>query len=72
MIDSGPGIETVDQQRIFDRFFTTKETGLGIGLPFCRSVVGAHGGDLALHENRPGRVVFQIELPLSEWAIWAN
>jgi len=66
VIDSGPGIETVDQQRIFDRFFTTKETGLGIGLPFCRSVIGAHGGDLALHENRPGRVVFQIELPLSE------
>lgn len=66
MIESGPGIKTVDQQRIFDRFFTTKETGLGIGLPFCRSVVGAHGGDLELHESRPGRVVFQIELPLSE------
>jgi len=66
VIDSGPGIQSVDEQRIFDQFFTTKETGLGIGLTFCRSVIAAHGGELTLHENRPGRVVFQIELPLSE------
>jgi two-component system sensor kinase FixL len=65
VIDSGPGIQTVDEQRIFDHFFTTKETGLGIGLTFSRSVIAAHGGELTLHENRTGRVVFQIELPLS-------
>ncbi len=64
VVDSGPGVTDGDQERIFQLFFTTKEPGLGMGLPFYRSVISAHGGKLLLAENRPGRVVFEIQLPI--------
>lgn len=63
VVDSGPGVADDDQQRIFDHFFTTKDSGLGMGLPYCRSVVAAYGGDLKLAENQPGRVAFEVRLP---------
>jgi len=64
VIDTGAGVQNSNIDRIFDHFFTTKQSGLGIGLPFCRSIVDSHGGSLRLRENRPGRVVFELALPL--------
>jgi signal transduction histidine kinase len=64
IVDSGPGIADDDRQRIFDHLFSTKESGLGMGLPYCQSVITAHGGTLTLAENRPGRVVFEVRLPI--------
>jgi signal transduction histidine kinase len=64
--DSGPGIAEDDRERIFDHLFSTKESGLGLGLPYCQSVLTAHGGTLTLAENRAGRVVFEIRLPTAE------
>jgi len=64
VIDTGPGVQNSHIDRIFDHFFTTKQSGLGIGLPFCRTIIDAHGGSLRLQENRPGRVVFEMALPL--------
>jgi PAS domain S-box-containing protein len=62
--DSGPGIDPEDIDRIFDRFFTTKSNGMGMGLSICRSIVEAHNGRLwAEPDVRPGSV-FRISLPI--------
>ena len=64
--DSGAGIQA-DPERLFDAFFTTKASGLGMGLSICRSIVEDHDGRLWAIPNpgRPG-VTFQFELPSSE------
>jgi PAS domain S-box-containing protein len=62
--DSGPGIDPHNIDRIFDRFFTTKANGMGMGLSICRSIVEAHNGRLwAEPDVRPGSV-FRILLPV--------
>jgi len=62
--DSGPGIDPKDIERIFERFFTTKAQGMGMGLAICRSIIGAHHGRiLAEAEVRHG-ALFRISLPI--------
>lgn len=60
--DSGPGIMVKDPKKIFEAFFTTKHSGMGMGLFICRMIVEAHGGTLKA-ESRPGRTRFLINLP---------
>jgi signal transduction histidine kinase len=61
--DSGPGIDPEDLERIFDSFYTTKPTGMGLGLSICSSIVDAHGGRLWADVNEPRGAVFQFTLP---------
>lgn len=61
--DTGPGIDPDSIHRIFDAFFTTKPTGMGLGLAICRSVVDAHGGRLLATRSHPHGSVFQLVLP---------
>lgn len=58
--DNGPGIQ--DPDRIFQPFFTTKNSGMGMGLAICRSIVESHGGRLWAENNEPrgARVVFTL------------
>src|SRR6266481_2910519 len=42
--DSGPGLNPESCDRLFDAFYTTKPSGIGMGLSICRSIVDAHGG----------------------------
>jgi signal transduction histidine kinase len=62
--DSGPGlaIENIDQ--LFDAFYTTKTSGLGMGLSICRSIIEAHQGQLWATANVPRGAVFQFTLPV--------
>jgi two-component system, LuxR family, sensor kinase FixL len=61
--DTGCGIAPEQLERIFEPFYTTKESGLGMGLAICRRIAGAHGGTLAAH-SRPGEgAVFKLALP---------
>jgi PAS domain S-box-containing protein len=62
--DSGPGLPHANPERIFDAFYTTKASGLGMGLSICRSIVEAHGGRLWATPNQPRGAVFCMTLPI--------
>jgi signal transduction histidine kinase len=61
--DSGPGLSSLDLERIFEAFYTTKPGGLGMGLSICRSIVEAHGGRLWATAAQPQGAIFQFTLP---------
>lgn len=61
--DSGVGVDPANIDKIYDAFFTTKATGVGMGLSISRSIVQAHGGQIwATHNEGPGLTV-QFNLP---------
>jgi len=63
--DSGTGLNPQKLDRMFDAFFTTKPTGIGMGLSISRSIIEAHGGHIwAAHSDGPGLTV-QFTLPIS-------
>jgi len=62
--DSGPGLSPENLARLFEAFFTTKLTGMGMGLSICRSIVDAHGGKLWATANEPRGAIFHFTLPL--------
>jgi signal transduction histidine kinase len=64
--DSGPGLPPASLARIFEAFYTTKSSGLGMGLSICRSIVEAHGGRLWATPNEPHGAVFCMMLPIGE------
>jgi PAS domain S-box-containing protein len=61
--DTGPGLEAVMLERVFESFYTTKPTGLGLGLSICRSIIEAHGGRLWASTNPQRGATFQFTLP---------
>jgi C4-dicarboxylate-specific signal transduction histidine kinase len=61
--DSGPGIDPMHLERVFEAFYTTKSSGTGMGLSICRSIISAHGGRLWAEANEPRGAVFQFTLP---------
>ena len=62
--DSGAGIDSKDSDQIFEAFFTTKPTGMGMGLAICRSIVAAHNGRLWASPGASRGTVFYVVLPL--------
>ena len=64
--DSGPGIDPEHLERVFEAFYTTKSSGVGMGLSICRSIIDAHGGRLWAEANEPRGAVFQFTLPGAE------
>jgi len=62
--DSGPGISPKVADSLFKPFVTTKETGMGVGLSICKSIVQAHEGDLRVAPNPRGGAIFTFTLPL--------
>jgi PAS domain S-box-containing protein len=61
--DSGPGFAPADLDRMFEAFYTTKPSGLGLGLSICRSIMEAHGGRLSASGNEGPGATFQFTLP---------
>ena len=66
--DSGSGIDLNHIERVFEAFYTTKPSGMGMGLSICRSIIDAHGGRLWAEANEPRGAVFQFTLPSHEGA----
>jgi signal transduction histidine kinase len=64
--DSGPGIDPQHLDRVFEAFYTTKSTRVGMGLLICRSIIDAHGGRLWADANEPRGAVFHFTLPNAE------
>jgi signal transduction histidine kinase len=64
--DYGTGIRTEVHERLFDRFFTTKEQGLGMGLAIVRSLVESHGGDIQAENVADGGARFYFTLPVKK------
>jgi PAS domain S-box-containing protein len=64
--DSGPGIDPKHIERVFDAFYTTKSSGVGMGLSICRSIIEAHSGRLWADANEFGGAAFQFTLPGAE------
>jgi C4-dicarboxylate-specific signal transduction histidine kinase len=62
--DSGPGLDPPSLDRLFDAFYTTKSSGLGMGLSICHSIIEAHGGRIWASRNEPRGAVFHFTLPL--------
>ncbi len=58
--DSGPGILETNVEKIFEPLFTTKQTGTGLGLASCKSIIEKHGGTISAR-NKP--TVFTVQIP---------
>jgi C4-dicarboxylate-specific signal transduction histidine kinase len=66
--DTGPGIDPNRMDRIFDAFFSTKSSGMGMGLFICRSIVESHGGRLWATAAVPQGAMFHLVLPIGDTA----
>ena len=62
--DCGVGISAENADRLFSAFFTTKPSGMGMGLSIGRSIIEAHGGRLWAESNLPQGAAFHFTLPL--------
>jgi len=63
--DTGPGIPLEDRDKLFLPHFSTKVTGMGLGLPIVSEIVGEHGGTVSVEDNEPRGSRFTIELPVT-------
>jgi signal transduction histidine kinase len=61
--DSGPGLAPDTVERVFEHFYTTKPSGLGLGLSICRSIVEGHNGHLSASSNVPRGAIFHFVVP---------
>jgi signal transduction histidine kinase len=63
--DCGVGISAENADQLFNAFFTTKSSGMGMGLSICRTIMEAHGGRLWATANIPRGATFQFTLPVN-------
>ena len=63
--DTGPGVPLEDRDKLFLPHFSTKVTGMGLGLPIVSEIVSEHGGTVSVEDNEPHGSRFTIELPVA-------
>ena len=66
VIDSGKGVPDSEVVKLFEPFYTTKETGMGIGLSICQTIVEVHGGKMWYSPNPAGGAIFHFTLPINK------
>src|SRR5215467_14615259 len=60
---SGPGLDPAGLEHVFEAFYTTKPSGLGMGLSICRSIIETHGGRLWASKSVPRGAIFNFTVP---------
>ena len=68
VIDQGHGIDEEYLEQLFQPFFTTRDEGMGMGLPICRSIIEFHDGRLSAEPGPEGGIIFTFTLPIEETA----
>ncbi len=63
--DSGHGVPEHIKNNIFEPFYSTKQSGSGIGLSICHRIIADHGGTLTVSANDMGGAVFKIQIPIA-------
>lgn len=64
--DSGPGLSEHALEHLFEPLFTTKESGIGLGMPICKAIVDAHGGSLWAERSAQGGATICMTLPAAD------
>jgi signal transduction histidine kinase len=64
--DAGPGIRKEDLSRVFEYYFTSKDKGMGLGLPISLTIVRDHGGDISVTSEEGKGATFVVTLPLTQ------
>ena len=62
--DTGPGISDDEKTRLFEPYFSTKKSGMGLGLTIVSTIIADHNGMIRVHDNPPHGARFIIELPV--------
>ena len=66
--DTGPGIPPDHLPRLFEAFFSTKDNGMGMGLPICRSIIETHGGRIWARSSVGAGATLSFALPVTDSA----
>jgi signal transduction histidine kinase len=61
--DFGPGLPADQPDKVFDHFFSTKQSGMGMGLTIVRSIIEMHGGKISAANAPDGGACFSFHLP---------
>jgi len=64
--DNGAGINEVEKGKVFTPFFTTKKSGMGMGLSICQSLIASHNGELRFNCSKGKGTTFYFTLPITE------
>jgi len=64
--DQGHGIGPKENGHLFEPFYTTKDHGLGLGLPLCSTIIQAHQGKLKLINDEGGGAIAVFSLPIQQ------
>ncbi len=66
--DTGPGVAPERRDQLFNAFYTTKASGMGMGLSICKTIIEAHGGDIAVDDGAVRGATFRLRLPAFQGA----
>lgn len=65
IVDNGPGMDQETQARVFEPFYTTKQSGTGLGMPICKRIIEAHHGRIQVISQLGVGTTVRIDLPVA-------